>query len=529
MSNERGANLLWLRTLDEADGRFLPGTERASNPFWSPNSRTVAFFADGKLKRLDIRTLSTMTICDAPNPRGGTWTSDNQIVFAPGMLSGLVRVPATGGNPVPLTSLAVDRGEISHRFPAPLPNGRLTYHVQNRNGEENGTWLLSLDDPQHARRIVRAFDRAIVADNWLFWTSAGTLMTQRLDPSTARLIGNPTTVVANVGSAGVQGLAAFSISNAGALVYRGSSFPSSQLAWVARNGRMLESVGDAGFNLSPQLSPDGRRAAYVRFEQGRSDVWVIDIERHSAVRVLSEQTRFPNGDLAWSRDGGRIGYTSVKGLGGNANIYVVNAFGGQTTPLLEEPTALFFSGWTPDGQTAIWTQGSEVSRVTGQIGGRFAIKVMGPDRKPVTYYDPGYFIQHVTISPDGRWIAFSSDQSGRREVFVIGFPEPGTPRQVSLAGGIQPRWRGDGKELFFLAADSKLMAVGVNTAAQNVTFGRPEPLFDAPMRLWLDLDRADTDYDVSPDGQRFLINVVREERAAPLTVILNWPRVIGQH
>jgi len=154
---------------------------------------------------------------------------------------------------------------------------------------------------------------------------------------------------------------------------------------------------------------------------------------------------------------------------------------------------------------------------------------MGPDRKPVTYYDPGYFIQHVTISPDGRWIAFSSDQSGRREVFVIGFPEPGTPRQVSLAGGIQPRWRGDGKELFFLAADSKLMAVGVNTAAQNVTFGRPEPLFDAPMRLWLDLDRADTDYDVSPDGQRFLINVVREERAAPLTVILNWPRVIGQH
>jgi len=522
-----GAEQLWLRTLDEPDGHFLPGTERGVNPFWAPDSRTVAFFADGKLKRIDIRNLSTMTICDAPNPRGGAWTSDNQIVFAPNMLSGLVRVPATGGDPVALTTLAVDRGEISHRFPAPVLNRRLTYHVQNRNGAENGTWLLSLDDPQHARRIVRAFDRGIVADDRLFWTSAGTLLTQRLDRSTGRLIGDPATVVTSVLPAGVQGLSAFSISNTGALVYRGSSPPSTQLAWVARNGRMLESVGDIGFNLAPQLSPDGRRVAYERVELGRSDLWIVDIERHSAIRALSEQSRLPAGNLAWSRDGGRIGYSSARGLGGNVNIYLINAAGGQAEPFLEEPTALFFSGWTPDGQTAIWTQGSEVSRVTGQIGGRFAIKVMGPDRKRVTYYDPGYYIRHPTMSPDGRWLAFSSDQSGRREVFVIGFPEPGTPRQVSLAGGTQPRWRGDGKELFFLSADSKLMAVGVNAAGGDITFGRPDPLFDAPMRHWL--DSLETEYDVSPDGQQFLINAVREEPAAPLTVILNWSKLIGQH
>ena len=525
VSNERGANLLWLRTLDEADGRFLPGTERASNPFWSPNSRTVAFFADGKLKRLDIRTLSTMTICDAPNPRGGTWTSDNQIVFAPGMLSGLVRVPATGGNPVPLTSLAVDRGEISHRFPAPLPNGRLTYHVQNRNGEENGTWLLSLDDPQHARRIVCAFDRGIVADGWLFWTSADTLLTQQLDPSTGRLVGDPATLATQVTSAGVQGLSAFSISSAGSLVYQGFSFPSTQLAWLARNGRIVESVGDVGFNLAPQLSPDGRRIAYFRIDQGRSDLWVVDIERHSAIRVLSEPTRFPSGNLAWSPEGGRIGYTS-EGTAGVPNIFLVSTAGGRTAPFLQEPTALFFSGWTPDGQTAIWTQGSELSRVTGQVGGRFAIKTMGPDRKRVTYFDPGNWIETATLSPDGRWMAFSSDQSGRREVYVIGFPQPGTPRQVSLAGGTQPRWRRDGKELFFLSADSKLMAVGVDTSKCDITFGRPEPLFDAPMRRWLNWD--ETEYDVSPDGQRFLINAVREEHPAPLTVILNWPKLIGR-
>jgi Tol biopolymer transport system component len=291
---------------------------------------------------------------------------------------------------------------------------------------------------------------------------------------------------------------------------------------------MLESISDVGFNLDPQLSPDGRRVAWVRAEPGRSDLWVGDLERHSTIRVLSEQNRFAIGNLAWWRDGSRIGYSSTRGLGGNSNLYVVGVTGGQAEPFQEQPTALYFSEWTPDGQTAIWTRGSEASRITGQVGGRFAIMTMGPDRKPVTYFDPGYSIAHPTVSPDGRWMAFSSDQSGRREVFVMGFPEPGAPRQVSLAGGTQPRWRGDGRELFFLSPDSKLMAVGVNTTHADIRFGRPEPLFDAPMRRWLGWSWWSTEYDVSPDGKRFLINVVREERATPLTVILNWHKLIGQ-
>jgi Tol biopolymer transport system component len=291
---------------------------------------------------------------------------------------------------------------------------------------------------------------------------------------------------------------------------------------------MLESVSDVGFNLHPQLSPDGRRVVWARSEQGRNDLWVGDLERHSTIRVLSEQNRFPMGNLAWSRDGSRIGYSSARGTAGNDNLYVISAAGGQAEPFQEQPTALVFSEWTPDGQTAIWTQGSEASRITGQVGGRFAIMTMGPDRKPVTYFDPGYMIEHPRVSPDGRWMAFTSDQSGRREVFVMGFPEPGPPRQVSLAGGTQPRWRGDGRELFFLSPDSKLMAVGVNTAHADITLGRPEPLFDAPMRWWLGWTSWTTEYDVSSDGKRFLINVVREERATPLTVILNWPKLIQQ-
>ena len=155
-SNDKGARQLWLRTLDEEDGRWLADTDHAASPFWAPDSRGVAFFADGKLKRMDVHGPSAaLTVCDAPNARGGAWTSDNQIVFAPGIYSGLVRVPAAGGDPVPLTTLAVDRGEFSHRFPFPLPNRRLIYGVLNQNSEENGIQLISLDDPQHAHSIVR--------------------------------------------------------------------------------------------------------------------------------------------------------------------------------------------------------------------------------------------------------------------------------------------------------------------------------------------------------------------------------------
>jgi Tol biopolymer transport system component/predicted Ser/Thr protein kinase len=521
-NNDKGGHQqLWLRTLDEADGRFLPGTDRGDSPFWSPDSTAVGFFADGKLKRIDIRSLSTITVCDAPNPRGGAWTSDGQIVFAPGMFSGLVRVPATGGDPVPLTTLA--KNQMSHRFPATVENRQLTFQVTNQNGDENGTWLLSLDDPQHALRIVKTFDRGIVANNRLFWTSDGTLLTQRLDPSTGSLSGEKATVVNRVGRAGVQGLSAFSISS-GALVYLGSSLPSTQLAWVARNGGMLESTSDVGHFLTPRLSPDGDRIAYVRFEGDRSDLWVVDLERHAATRVLSQQNRYPMGNLLW-RDGSRIAFQASGGPGGMAAGYLINAAGGPAAPVLTQLSVTALTGWTPDGQTAIWTQTTDQSRITGQVGGRAAIMIMGPDQKPVTYFDPGYWIEHATLSPDGHWMAFSSDQSGPRQVFVVGFPEPGRPQQVSDAGGSQPRWRSDSRELFFLAADSKLMAVSVKTEGRNITIGRPQPLFDAPMPQW---PWDSTDYDVSQDGQRFLINVVREQHAAPITVILNWRKLIAQ-
>jgi Tol biopolymer transport system component len=287
---------------------------------------------------------------------------------------------------------------------------------------------------------------------------------------------------------------------------------------------MLEAVVDVGFTADPQLSPDGRRVAYVRYDQDRAELWVFDLERHSATRVLSDRTPASPGTLAWSPGGDQILYTSSRGQGNTPSLFAISATGGQPTPLVGQlGLTTVFSGWMPGGQSAILTQQSEVPQVTGDPG-RFAIMKMGPDRKPVTYFDPGYNIQGTTVSPNGHWIAFTSNQSRQREVFVIGFPEPGTPRQVSLAGGTQPRWRGDGRELFFLSPDFKLMAVDVNASDTTIALGRPSPLFDAPMRWWSQTDWVGTEYDVSPDGQRFLVDVVHEERRAPLSVILNWSR-----
>jgi len=518
---ERGPSQLWLRRLDDDAGRFLPGTQGASYPFWAPDSRAVGFFADRKLKRIDIRGLTAITICDAPGGRGGAWMVDGQIVFAPDVYTALVHVPAAGGNPVPFTSLVAEQGETSHRFPFPLPNRRLTYFVIHRNADENGVWLVSLDDPSHPRKIVRSGNAAQFAGGMLFFTDRFTLLAQRFDPVAGRLAGDPTTVATNVATV-VVGQAAFSLSNADSVLVRRFNASVTQLAWTDRHAQVLEELGEAGFNLDPRLSPDGQRVAFVRVEHDVSTLWALNVDTGASTRVISGQLRTPDAAPAWSRDGNRIVFSSARGPSANVDLYIANATGGPVEPFAASSQSMYFSGSTPDGQTSVWMQNS--SRETQHI------VVMGPDRKPATYFDPGYQIEHAAMSPDGHFIAISSNQSGRREVFVTGFPTPGVPRQLSVGGGTQPRWRGDGRELFYLSPPSKLISVAVNSSGRNTNFGRPEPLFDAPILVGPGYGRTMPDpaqYDVSPDGSRFILNIVREAHPPQLTVMLNWSRSIG--
>jgi hypothetical protein len=507
-----GLRQLWLRRLDDEDGRLLAGTEGALYPFWAPDSRAIGFFADGKLKRIDVRGLSAISLCDAPAGRGGAWTADEQIVFAPDVYSGLMRVPAAGGDPAPLTNLVADRGETSHRFPFPLPDRKLIYFIEHRNAAENGVWLVALDDPQHAQRIVRSGQAAQFAGHSLIFVAGGTLLAQQLNTVAGRLVGDPRTIVTNVASAGVIGQDAFSVSNTDSLLVRRNAFPLTQLAWTGRDGHVLEWLGEVGHNFDPRLSPDGHHLAYMHAEHGVSTLWVLDLDRHTPTRLVSDLFHAPDDrGPGWSEDGNRIVFSSHRGPAANANLYVISPADGHVAPFAESLQAMWFAGWTQNGLTALWTEGF--------YGLRAQVVVMGPDRKPTTYYDPGYMIEQATVSPNGRLIAFTSNHSGSFEVFVIGFPVPGVPRQLSIGGGTQPRLRGDGKELFFLAPDSKLMALTVNASEGNVTFGRPEPLFEASIQD--ELDNGVAQYDVTSDGRRFLINVVREASISSLTVMLN--------
>jgi serine/threonine protein kinase len=515
----RGPSQLWVRRLDDDAGRFLPGTQGAASPFWAPDSRAVGFFTDGKLKRIEIRGLTAITICDAPAGRGGAWLVDGQIVFAPDVFTALARVPAAGGTPVPFTSLATEQGETSHRYPFPLPNRRLMYFVEHqKNPAENGIWLVSLGDPSHPRKIIRTGSAAQFAGGMLFFTDRFTLLAQRFNPADGRLAGDPTTVATSVASLGV-GQAAFSLSNADSVLVRRFNASVTQLAWTDRHGQVLESLGEAGFNLDPRLSPDGHRVAFVRVEHDVSTLWTLNVDTGAATRLISDQFRVPDAAPAWSRDGNRIVFSSARGPSDGFNLYITNATGGPVEPFAKSVQPMYFAGSTPDGQTSVWMQNS--GRETQSI------VVAGPDRKPATYYDPGYDIEHAAMSPDGHFIAFSSNQSGRREVFVIGFPTPGVPRQISVGGGTQPRWRGDGRELFFWSPLSRLMSVAVNTSGRDTNFGSAVPLFDALILEGFGYGRTTADivqYDVLPDGSRFILNMLREAHPPQLTVLLNWSR-----
>jgi hypothetical protein len=382
----KGLSQLWLRRLDDEDGRLLTGTEGASYPFWAPDSRAVGFFADGKLKRIDVRGLSAITICDAPAGCGGAWTADDQVVFAPDVYSGLMRVPAAGGDPVPLTSLVADREETSHRFPFALPNRKLIYFINHRNTEENGTWLIALDDPQHPQRIVRSRQAAQFAGDSLFFVAGGTLLAQRLDTMAGRLVGDPRTIVTNVASAGVTNQDAFSVSNTDSLLVRRNAFPLTQLAWTGRDGHVLEWLGEVGNNFDPRLSPDGHHLAYMHAEHGVSTLWVLDLDRHAPTRLVSDQYHAPDDrGPAWSGDGNRIVFSAHRGPASNANLYVISPADGHVAPFAESLQAMWFSGWTQDGLTSLWTEDF--------YGLRAQVVVMGQDRKPTTYYDPGYMIE----------------------------------------------------------------------------------------------------------------------------------------
>lgn len=512
-----GNRQLWVQSLDSLSARLLPETETARTPFWSPDSRFVAFGAAGKLKKIDAAGGLIQTLCEAPVSGGGTWNRNGVILFAPDWYSPIYRVPADGGVPTAVTSLDPARQETGHSFPFFLPDGNhFLYVVRSRIAENDGIWAGSLDG-KVSKRVLATFTSAQYAPpGYFLFERDGALLAQRFDAVNLDLTGAALPIAEQVQHALLYGFgkAAFSASDTGVLVFRTGAGYLSQLTWVDRSGRLQEPVGPSGAYLDPELSPDGRHVAVGLFdEKSGRDIWLMDLLRGTSTRFTFEADReiFP----LWGPDGRWLVFSSGAGWqeGGDYTFHRRRIGGTEDEAFPLEPgKGRIVLDLSSDGRFLLYYN-------TDAPSGFWTLPLFG-ERKPRPFLKAPRDAQ-ARFSPDSRWVAYVSDESGRPEVYVESFPAPTGKRQISIHGGAQPRWRRDGKELFFIAADGRLMAVPIRGDAA-LEFGTPAALFDARIGAPIDFGTgARQQYDVSADGQRFLINMVSSE-PSPITVALNW-------
>jgi Tol biopolymer transport system component/tRNA A-37 threonylcarbamoyl transferase component Bud32 len=513
-----GIPKLWVRPLDSIAARELPGTDAAEQPFWSPDSRSLGFFSGGKLKWVDVTGGPPVLVADASAARGATWLPEGTIVFTPLVTGGLQRVAASGGAAaVSLTNLDSARGESSHRWPQFLPGGRrFIYYVQSPSPRVGGTYLGSLDRPLEKIQLTTNSFNALYAPprgpypGYLLFLRENTLVAQPFDPERGQLSGEaaPVPGAEAVSFAGGTNSAYFSVSNQGALVF-GHGNDRYQLTWFNREGKVLSRLGQPDRYLSIRISPDGKGVAATRTDAaGRGgDVWRIEFTGAAPNRLTFDGNGYRT---AWSPDGGRIFYSS------NGGMFETEASGvGQGKPVIQTQHPAYTSDWSPDGRYLMYAEASPETQ-----GDLWIVPTAG-DRKPVPYLKTPFNELDGQFSPDGKWVAYTSDESGgRNEVYVRAFPAGAAKFPVSNSGGGLPRWRQDGRELFYRALDGRLMAASVRPVAQGLEFGTPAALFATvpPAGLFA------YPYDVSPDGQRILAlaPAAGEAGSSLLTVLINW-------
>jgi eukaryotic-like serine/threonine-protein kinase len=508
-----GPARLFVRPLHGLTAQALAGTDEATGPFWSPDSRHLAFAAGGKLRRIEVAGGSSQVLCDAGLMRGGSWSRDGVIVFAPDTGTAIHRVAATGGVPVPVTTLdPTAEGEMSHRWPSFLPDGRHFLYMGWRGPGAGGHPIYVGSVEGGPRKLLRraASNAAFAAPHHLLFVGQGTLLAQRLDPARVELSGDPFPVGDGVLAAPSSGRAPFSASDNGVLAYQaGGSGESDQLVWLDRRGQLVEALSASGQHSSPRLSRDGKRAALTVYDARNDtvDLWIRDLERQVTTRFTTDPTdeTFP----VWSPDGNRIVYTSTRG-GKAGDLYLKPPTGGAEEVLLASEERKIATDWSPDGRHVLYYTVSARTR-----SDLWALSL--EERRAFPVLQTEFEESEGEFSPDGRWIAYRSTESGVTEVCVRRFEGSGGRWQVSSAGGKMPKWRADGKELFYSGRDWVLMAVDVKPGPEFQA-GAPRPLFEARMR-----DARYRQYDASADGQRFLVSAFAlGENPAPLTLVSNW-------
>jgi Tol biopolymer transport system component len=507
-----GRDLLFLRPLDSLDARPLGGTDGAAYPFWSPDSRSLAFFAQGKLKRIDASGGSLRTLCDVPMPRGGSWGSSGTIVVSADAGGQMRFVSESGGESRPIAHLA-SRGGESYRWPSFLPDGRhFLYFALTGSGTETGVWVASLDSNETNRLAVADSGAIYCSPGYLLYRTGDRLVAQPFDARRLRTTGEAVPLVEDVWWDGISTLAtAFTVSPTGVLAYQTGGLSLTRLLLYDRNGREVGALGLPGAYLEPALSPDGKSLAVARSETGPpgASIWVIGLERGSFAR-LSFDPALANVSPLWMPDGRRILYSVFP----TGEVYIRDAQGAEKEKLLfKHPTFSPLDDVSRDGRFLFY-------EVIDWLTFRFSVALrdlQNGSERPLLK-EP-FNQMGARLSPDGRWLAYESEESGTPEIVARRFPELSDRRQISAGGGSQPRWRGDGKELFYVSPDRKLMAVDIRTQPAFET-GAPHALFQTHI---LPTIEARNHYDASADGQQFVVNSRRPEDASlPITVVTGW-------
>jgi eukaryotic-like serine/threonine-protein kinase len=515
--NASGANTLWLRSFDSSDARELPGTAGGvgTSPFWSPDGRSIGFFADGKLQRVSIDGGTPQVLAQAPNPRGASWGIDGTIIFAPAPGGGLFKISASGGTATSLKVPDPSKQESQFEYPHFLPDGKhFLYWNLNTDPQRAGLYAGSLDSPD-TKRIADIPSRAEYADGYLLYGRGTDLFARPFDLMHLETTGQERRIASGLGwMYGELENRAFSTSSTGKLAYSSSTFQQpSQLVWFERSGRRLESAGKPGEFFGFVVAPDHKKAV---LESTDGTLWLLEFSTGIASPLNTDKTAFTP---IWAPNGDRIAYTKLVN-----SLETISPSSGKKETISFSPEATagaFLQSWSPDGRFVVWSKSSE-----GQSDLWIASLEGKPTAAPFLQSPSNEF--RAQISPDGHWIAYVSNESGREEVIVESFPQPGQKKRISTEGGNFPAWRPDGRELYYLepsaAQRSKLMAVRVDASSNTFSASRPELLFETPP---LGNNPRRGQFAAFGAGDRFLMNVLVEDtKPRAITVILNWPALL---